>query len=266
MNKLFLGACICAISAAFVACGDDSSSASSIPQEPFFEDGVIYKPAYKNRARTFFNDSLTEQNFSSLSSKDGWWWTHKDADEGEGNSTIDISYTDTAMVVDINSPYEFVEYVEKPGEYWPNRTFETESSPYATIAFNLAPDESLVDINSWKGLCMVYESTSAFDIFPGSPTEGQWHWRITAPKADKKSLFQFTLDKLEAVSWETPPMSLEESIAKTQAINFEVGASHTSGDVSYCYTVEPEDACGTIDVKNTIRIYKIGKYGACGEL
>ena len=265
MNKLFTSMCMFALVAGLVACNEDSTSANT-SSEPFFEDGIIYKPLYKNRARTFFNDKLTEENFFTLDTKEGWWWTHTDADEGEGQSTAEFTYTDTAMIVDFNTPYDWVEYVEKPDEYWPNRTFEPTSSPYATIAFNLAPDESLVDISNWKGLCIIYESTSSFDIFPVAPSEGQWHWRVKAPKADKKALFQFEWEKLEAVSWETPPVSQEESIASVQSLNFEIGSSHTMGDVNYCYTVELDKSCGHQDVKNMIRIYKIGKYGVCGKI
>lgn len=273
MNKLFTSVCIFALTVGFVACSDDSSSTSAENQESAtqensikFEKDVLWLPSYGKRVRTFFNDALTEENFATFDSlsHDGWWWTHVDAqDEPDGKSTVEFTYTDTAMIVDFNLSYDWVEYVPSEDEYWPNRNFVPKIDPYATIGFVFSPDEKPVDISGWKGICLIYESNSSFQMFPAA--EGQWYWRVNVPKSEgNKSVFQLDFNELELLSWapaSTP--SLEEVLKSSMYFQLEV--NHSQMGLSSCYSASPENSCGHMDVKNTIRIYKIGLYGKCGE-
>ena len=257
MNKFFAGAFCLLLTAGFVACGDDSSSANN--EESFkLAEGVIWQSSYGARAMTFFNPERTEDNFFTLEGDDGLWWLRSDtADGGKSTSSFDID--DSSMVVKFNNVYSSWKKNEQLDRY------EPAIWPYSDLGMDLAPERKVVDLSSWEGLCLVYESTTAFYIFPVNPELGQWHWRAEAPKTtDKKSVFQFKFADLKAIPWEDPPLTLQESLKKAQLLQFEV----SNENVEYsrwesCGSAE-EPCTEDLVVEEVLRIYKMGKYGACG--
>ena len=263
MNKLFTSVCIFALVAGLVACSDDSSSASStsVSGEKAFtlEGGVVWQPSYGDRAWTGFNKSRTEENFLTLEGADGAWLTFSDSAEG-GKSLVQLAFTESALTSQMTNVYHW-EKNEGLGVYEPT------PYPYSGFAFGLSSDGSPVDISAWKGLCIVYESTEAFYINPKSAGE-QFYWRATVPASLEKSVFELEFSELKLVSWSNgAEVPLEDALKTAIGITFEFSSDLLSAEISdkkdACYAVE--EPCEDFTAENTIRIYKIGLYGKCGE-
>ena len=258
MKRFFCGAIIVAAASGFVACGDGSSSSVTSSRDEnasFFEEGVIWKPVYGDRARTYFNGARTEENFFTLKGRDGKWEPYNDAVSDGGTSKSEAVFTDSLLQLTLS-----LGYIWKEAE---NTPYEPVVYPYSGMRVILDVDENTVDLSGWNGVCLVYSSTGDFQIIPSGPD--QWFWRMTVPQSEEKSTFQFKLHELKLVDWaDGSAPSLQEALKITRSLNFEFGDLNVKDKKKdACFVADKP--CEEFSVENIIRIYKIGKYGSCGS-
>ena len=257
MKQLLTIVCSLALALALVACGSDSSTSTNTEEQGFaLKDGVIWEPSYGERAMTFFNENRNADNFFTLKEDDGTFFGHTDSDEG-GTSTVKYAFSDTSLDITFSNVYKWKKSAEG---------FEYDPFPYSSFGFVLVDSVKSVDVSSWEGGCFIYESSKNFEFFLSNPGAGQWYWRVLVPASSEKSMFQFKWTDMKRQAWAENPIGLEEALESVVALMFESNDStfpyNGTDKRSVCKSAE--EACEPITLENTVKIYKIGKFGACG--
>ncbi len=235
------------------------SSASAVKTEKVvtFEEGIMYTSTYGDRVRTFFN-TVDEYTFfdDNAETKDssGWWFTFNDKPDG-GYSTVFASNEMGSYTAEIDLMYNW----HYNGEY-----MESVPYPYAAIGFNMSPNGSAVDMSGWEGMCVTYSATKPVAFTLKSSYDGRSSWYTKLPSGTVKTVnLAFTTTTFHQPTWAIEQSviypTFANAVSKVVAIHFKY--SNDEAGVS-CSTTSA--SCTTTSI-NTIKIHKLGKYGACGS-
>ena len=111
--------------------------------------------------------------------------------------------------------------------------------PYAGLAFNVwNADGKGVDITTWNGICLAYESSIGFGIELGVENEKEVtaynNYKATVGKAPVSTVQDFAWDKFEQGDWGIA-VDRDVVLKATAAIGLEFeGTAGTSGDFHVC--------------------------------
>ena len=235
------------------------SSASAGPKEKVvtFEDGIMYTASYNDRVRTFFN-TVDEYTFfdDNAETKDssGWWFTFNDKPDG-GYSTVFAANEMGSYTAEIDLMYNW---------HYNGKYMESVPYPYAAIGFNMSPNGSAVDMSSWEGMCVTYSATKPVAFTLKSSYDGRSSWYTKLPSGTVKTVnLAFTTTTFHQPTWAIEQSviypTFANAVSKVVAIHFKY--SNDEAGVS-CSTTSA--SCTTTSI-NTIKIHKLGKYGACGS-
>jgi len=236
------------------------SSSSSGPREKVvtFEDGIMYTSTYGDRVRTFFN-TVDEYTFfdDNKETKDssGWWFSFDDSAD-RGYSSV---YTGTEMgayTAEINLIYDW----EYNGEY-----MEAVPYPYAAIGFNMSPSGNSVNMSDWQGMCVTYSATKKVAFTLKTFADGKSSWYATLPSGTVKTVdLAFNTTTFHQPSWAIDQNlaypTFKNAVTSVLSIHFK----YSNDEAGVSCPVSLEGNCVTTSV-NTIKIHKIGKYGACSN-
>ena len=251
--------------------GDPSSSSTNPGVDPKpaqkvveFEDGILWKPSYELRARTFFN-TVDEYTFFSPNSvtKDssGWWEKYLDVVDN-GASTAKGEFTDEYL--DLNITLNYVNWsLATDGEYSYNAP---NPYPYGGFQFALSPaDGGYVDLSSWGGVCVTYTSTEPFAFAVRSAltdlTDGM-HWEASVSPSTAVKTIEISFSKLTRSPYAEAIVDRANAVKK--ATGFQIAYRNDEADITCPSAYDPED-CDYMQysASNHIKIYKIGKTGTC---
>lgn len=239
-----------------------SSSATAV-KVVTFEDGILWTPSYKKRARTFFN-TVDEYNFWSpnLETKDssGWWEKYSDAVDGGSSEvlgTFETDYLALSVVLNYTNWYKATDEMgytyNAPDPY-----------PYGGFQFPLSPVEGgYTDLSSWTGVCVTYTATEPFAFALRSALtdlgDGM-HWEASVPAASSVTTVEVDFGALTRSPYAKTVVSRTAAIKK--ATGFQFAFRNDEADVECKATYA--SSCGSYGISNSIKLYKIGKSGTCG--
>ena len=235
------------------------SSASAGPKEKVvtFEEGIMYTSSYGDRVRTFFN-TVDEYTFfdDNAVTKDssGWWFSFNDWSDG-GSSMVFTESEMGAYTAEIDLVYDWF----YNGEY-----MESDPYPYGAIGFNMSPSGQSVNMSDWEGMCVTYSATKPIAFTLKSFSDGRSSWYTKLPSATMKTVdIAFNTTTFHQPTWAIEQMisypTFSGALSSVLAIHFKY--SNDEAGVS-CSTTSA--SCTTTST-NTIKIHKLGKYGACGS-
>ena len=236
------------------------SSASAGPKEKVvtFEDGIMYTSSYNDRVRTFFN-TVDEYTFfdDNAETKDssGWWFAFDDSRD-KGSSMVFLEY---GVGVDAEIDLVYKNWSEEGSGK--NTYMAPHPYPYGAIGFNMSPTGGTVDMSDWEGICVTYSATDPLELTLKSSLDGESSWYAPLLSASMKTVnLTFSATTFGQPTWSKSYPSFSQAIASVEAIHFkysndESGVSCGFENPIYC----PESAI------NSIKIFKIGKYGTCGS-
>ena len=235
------------------------SSASAGPKEKVvtFEDGIMYTSTYGDRVRTFFNtvDEYTFFDDNAVTrDSSGWWFSFNDQEDG-GTSMVFAGSEMGSYTAEIDLVYDW---------YYNGEYMESVPYPYGAIGFNLSPVGSAVDMSDWEGICVTYSATKPVAFTLKSSYDGRSSWYTKLPSATVKTLdIAFTTTVFHQPTW-----AIEQSViyptfanAKSKVVAIHFKYSNDEAGVT-CSTTSA--SCTTTSI-NSIKIHKLGKYGACGS-
>lgn len=240
--------------------GSGKTSSNSGPKEKVvtFEDGIMYTASYNDRVRTFFN-TVDEYTFfdDNAVTKDssGWWFSFDDsADKGSSmvflqygvgvDAEIDLVYKNWSKVGSGTSSYM------APNPY-----------PYGAIGFNMSPAGGAVDMSDWEGICVTYSATDPLELTLKSSLDGESSWYAPLLSASMKTVnLKFSATAFGQPTWSKSYPSFSQALSMVEAIHFKY--SNDESGVSCAF--ENSIYCPTSAI-NSVKIFKIGKYGACGS-
>lgn len=236
------------------------SSASAGPKEKVvtFEEGIMYTSTYGDRVRTFFN-TVDEYTFfdDNAETKDssGWWFTFNDKPDG-GYSTVFAANEMGSYTAEIDLMYNW----HYNGEY-----MESVPYPYAAIGFNMSPNGSAVDMSSWEGMCVTYSATKPVAFTLKSSYDGRSSWYTKLPSGTVKTVnLAFTTTTFHQPTWAIEQSviypTFANAVSKVVAIHFK----YSNDEAGLTCSFENPIYCND-ESTNTIKIHKVGKYGACGS-
>lgn len=236
------------------------SSSSSGPKEKVvtFEDGIMYTSTYGDRVRTFFN-TVDEYTFfdDNKETKDssGWWFSFDDSAD-RGYSTVYTGSEMGAYTAEIDLVYDW----EYNGEY-----MEAVPYPYAAIGFNMSPSGTSVNMSDWEGMCVTYSATKKVAFTLKSFGDGRSSWYATLPSGTVKTVdLAFNTKTFHQPSWAIDQKisypTFNGALSSVLAIHFK----YSNDEAGVSCPVSLEGNCVTTSV-NSIKIHKIGKYGACSN-
>ena len=235
-------------------------SSSSGPREKVvtFEDGIMYTSTYGDRVRTFFN-TVDEYTFfdDNKETKDssGWWFSFDDSADG-GYSSVFTGSEMGAYTAEIDLIYDW----EYNGEY-----MEAVPYPYAAIGFNMSPSGTSVNMSDWEGMCVTYSATKKVAFTLKSFGDGRSSWYATLPSGTVKTVdLAFNTKTFHQPSWAIDQKisypTFNGALSSVLAIHFK----YSNDEAGVSCPVSLEGNCVTTSV-NSIKIHKIGKYGACSN-
>ena len=236
------------------------SSASAGPKEKVvtFEDGIMYTSSYGDRVRTFFN-TVDEYTFfdDNAETKDssGWWFAFDDSAD-KGSSMVFLEY---GVGVDAEIDLVYKNWSEEGSGK--NTYMAPHPYPYGAIGFNMSPTGGAVDMSDWEGICVTYSATDPLELTLKSPLDGSSSWYAPLLSATMKTVdLKFTAAAFGQPTWATSYPSLSQALSMVEAIHFKY--SNDESGVSCAF--ENSIYCPTNAI-NSVKIFKIGKYGTCGS-
>ena len=136
--------------------------------------------------------------------------------------------------------------------------------PYAAFGFDWASSgnpgaANLNDLGS--GLCLTYTATRNVDLIIHSYREEDGFDFILTAATSKKTV-NIKFSDFEECSWCENKHSMSNALKRIQNLHFLFGNGQVGDDLVWC-TEENAADCGTQTYTNEIKIYKLGKYGAC---
>lgn len=240
------------------------SSASSGGKEKVvtFADGIIWQPSYESRARTFFN-TVDEYTFLDKNevTKDssGWWFKYLDADDF-GTSTAVGTFNSSSLDLSITLKYNNWHSVRSGADYY----YAPDPYPYAGFGFKWSPvDGETVDLSEWEGLCVTYSSSDNFEIALPATGDGGMAYYYSAKKSSSPKTVNFTFSGLTRSQYATTTLSKANALKNVEALHFKYTNDESGVDCYYEYYTASECSYLYGSASNTIKIYKIGKYGTC---
>ena len=242
-----------------------SSSAKADDKSVTFKDDVIWDPSYGSRARTFFN-TVGEDNFLEDTEKtgdsSGWWFKYLD-DDNNGTSSAIGKFTTTSLDLTITLNYKGW-HLEGSGT---SAYLAPNPYPYAGFGFSWSPngEAETVDLSDWEGICMIYEASDAFEVSLQAEGDGGFSWYYPASMSTSTKTINIDFASL------TRSIYADENFPKTTAltkvtslqIKYTNDESHADQDCDRRYNTASECNSYGITANNTIKIYRIGKYGTC---
>ena len=237
------------------------SSASAGPKEKVvtFEDGIMYTSSYGDRVRTFFNtvDEYTFFDDNAVTKDSSGWWFAFDDKADKGSSMVFLDYEMGYVDAEIDLVYKNWSRVGSGTSSY----MAPDPYPYGAIGFNMAPAGGTVDMSDWEGICVTYSATDPLELTLKSSLDGSSSWYAPLLSANMKTVnLKFSATAFGQPSWSTSYPSFSQAIASVEAIHFKY--SNDESGVSCAF--ENSIYCPTGAV-NSIKIFKIGKYGACGS-
>ena len=235
------------------------SSSSSGPREKVvtFEDGIMYTSTYGDRVRTFFN-TVDEYTFfdDNKETKDssGWWFSFDDRPDG-GYSMVYAASEMGAYTAEIDLEYNWF----YNGEY-----MESDPYPYGAIGFNMSPSGNSVKMSDWEGMCVTYSATKPVAFTLKSFSDGKSSWYTKLPSGTMKTMnLAFNTTTFHQPSWAIDQNlaypTFSGALSSVLAIHFKY-----SNDEAGVTCSRTSSSCVSAST-NTIKIHKLGKYGACSN-
>ena len=234
-----------------------SASAAKTEKVVTFEDGIMYTSTYGDRVRTFFN-TVDEYTFfdDNAETKDssGWWFSFNDRPDG-GTSMVFAESEMGSYTAEIDLVYDW---------FYNGEFMEADPYPYGAIGFNMSPTGSAVDMSGWEGMCVTYSATKPVAFTLKSSYDGRSSWYTKLPSGTVKTVnLAFTTTTFHQPTWAIEQSviypTFADAVSKVVAIHFKY--SNDEAGVSCSKT----SASCTTTSTNTIKIHKLGKYGACGS-
>ena len=196
-----------------------------------FEKDILWEPGYGEKARTFFGD-VDEYNFYT-GDPSGWWYTYTDKESG-GESVSEISYQASYLQAKLTN--------KDAGLGWADAAFGFE----LTNGYDVNGFVDLT-VSFGKGICLEYSSGYDFDFkLHSNIIADQFWYRIPASAA--RTVIDIDFNDYTDYDWQENEGSLKNMLKKASSFHFEFAPRHTDG---YEYKT------------NTVKLYKLGKYGAC---
>ncbi len=241
-----------------------SSNSGNKEKVVTFADGIIWQPSYESRAQTFFGD-VNEYNFFEESAvtgdSSGWWFKYlDDADFGAstavgvfGSSSLDLSIT--LKYIGWHKASDGLYYYNAPDPY-----------PYAGFGFKWSKDGSTVDLSGWTGICVTYQSTKPFEIaLPATGDGGMAYYYPASSATSPKTVDIAFPTSLTRSQYAKTSLTKAEALKNVEALHFKYTNDEANVECDYEYYAPSECALYVSSPTNTIKIYKIGKYGTCNS-
>lgn len=228
-----------------------------------FEDGIIWQPSYKSRARTFFN-TVDEYTFLDKNevTKDssGWWFKYLDAADF-GTSTAVGTFNSSSLDLSITLKYNNWQTVRSGSDYY----YAPDPYPYAGFGFKWSPvDGETVDLSGWEGLCVTYSSSGNFEIaLPATGDGGMAYYYLAKTSSSPKTVNISFSSSLTRSPYATTSLQKANALKNVEALHFKYTNDESGVDCYYEYYTASECSYYYGSASNTIKIYKIGKYGTC---
>ncbi|MBR2197673.1 MAG: hypothetical protein IJ909_04445 [Fibrobacter sp.] len=236
------------------------SSASAGPKEKVvtFEDGIMYTASYNDRVRTFFN-TVDEYTFfdDNAETKDssGWWFSFDDSAD-KGSSMVFLQY---GVGVDAEIDLVYKNWSEEGSGK--NTYMAPHPYPYGAIGFNMSPTGGAVDMSDWEGICVTYSATDPLELTLKSSLDGESSWYAPLLSASMKTVnLKFSATTFGQPTWSKSYPSFSQALSMVEAIHFK----YSNDESGVSCTVSTGSFCPTSAI-NSVKIFKIGKYGACGS-
>lgn len=237
-----------------------------------FEEDVLWKSSYGDKARTYFG-AVDEYNFMTDDAS-GWWFTYSDTSSSttdKGQSTVRKTFRSSGGYLEVNMNLVY--------DRWKKSGTSIAPSPYPYAAFGFdwtsAGLSGFADLTQLgDGLCIDYTAEKGFDvIFYVFQDQDRWQYTVPASSArkvidikfgdvkasgsDKGDFFRYDWQSGEGLPFKT-------IVKQVTGLHFETNSEHAGKYITWC-TEEALDAgeCEKQIVSNTIKLYKLGKYGAC---
>jgi hypothetical protein len=245
-----------------------SGSSGTKEKAVTFKDGIIWEPSYESRARTFFN-TVDEYTFfdDNEVTKDssGWWFKYLD-DEDNGASTAKGTFSSTELTLSITLVYKGW-HTEGSGTSAYNAP---NPYPYAGFGFNFSVngEDETVDISDWEGICITYSATDNFEVAFQSPGDGGMSWYYPAGYSTSTKTVNISFSSGLTRS-QYAPTTPNKTTALKNVTSLQIKYSNDEAhmdqlcDKEYYTASECNSYSSYFNADNTIKIYKIGKYGTC---
>ena len=175
---------------------------------------------------------MDEYNFYT-GDPSGWWYTYTDKESG-GESVSEISYQASYLQAKLTN--------KDAGLGWADAAFGFE----LTNGYDVNGFVDLT-VSFGKGICLEYSSGYDFDFkLHSNIIADQFWYRIPASAA--RTVIDIDFNDYTDYDWQENEGSLKNMLKKASSFHFEFAPRHTDG---YEYKT------------NTVKLYKLGKYGAC---
>ncbi len=133
--------------------------------------------------------------------------------------------------------------------------------PYGAIGFNMSPTGGAVDMSDWEGICVTYSATDPLELTLKSSLDGESSWYAPLLSASMKTVnLKFSATTFGQPTWSKSYPSFSQALSMVEAIHFK----YSNDESGVSCTVSTGSFCPTSAI-NSVKIFKIGKYGACGS-
>ena len=239
-----------------VSSEESNSSIAKIKQVEF-EDGILWKPNYGKRVRTFAGDA-DEYTFLNDSTGTGWWVTNGDKNS-YGKSTVVHTYGESYATFKHDLVYQ----------NWSNEsgTNKPSPNPYAQSSFLFGKKGAwFQDISAHEGLCFVYTADKEFRIELQSrgksdSYEDDDYWNVWVPPSSTKKTANLKFSSLPKAWWRSENAT---SLAKALTEMRGLAIQSPYMDRVHCYE-EDVTNCDDVTYTNNIKLYMVGEYGKCPD-
>ena len=232
-----------------------------------FEENVLWKSSYGDKARTYFG-AVDEYNFMT-DDVSGWWFTYSDTSSAidNGQSTVRKTLKSSGGYLEINMNLVYDRWKMDGTNIVPS------PYPYAAFGFNWtsANEDGFADLSLLgEGLCLDYTAEKSFDMIL-YVYQDQDRWQTTIPASSVRKVINVKFGDAADMGdffrydWQSGTgLPFETIVKQVTGLHFEMNGQHAGSYVDWC-TEEKLDAdeCEKQTVTNTIKLYKLGKYGAC---
>jgi hypothetical protein len=236
-----------------------------------FEENVLWKSSYENKVRTYFG-AVDEYNFMTDDAS-GWWFTYSDTSgtTDNGQSTVRKTFRSSGGYLEVNMNLVY--------DRWKKSGTSIVPSPYPYAAFGF--DWASAGLNGFAdltqlgdGLCIDYTAEKGFDVI-FYVFQDQDRWQYTVPASSVRKVVDIKFGDVKAsgsdkgdffrYDWQSGEgLPFKTVVKQVTGLHFETNGQHVGGLINWC-TEDDLDAgvCEKQTVSNTIKLYKLGKYGAC---
>ncbi len=228
-----------------------------------FVDDILWVPSYSiddsaSKVRTYFGD-VDEYDFFFSDDESGWWFTYDDRDL-KGTSTATKSLKEDYLQVNLKLVYNW------SGS---GKSIEPKPYPYAAFGFNWSADAGRGNVDLTRlgtGICLEYTATRDFDVKLEVNNNGDGRWVHTLGASSSRKVVNLKFNASDFFQYDWQPeygnAVFSDDIKKVVGLHFEYMNGHASPDITWCTEANSRD-CDSETITNTIRLYKLGKYGAC---